>query len=198
MVLSLIAASLVGLVGVPSFDQPLADAERVFIELVGLLFHPLIAGICLAAILAAIMSTADSQLLVASSAFTEDLYRVLWRRQASERELVLVGRLAVVGIAAAAFLLALDPDSQVLDLVAYAWAGFGAAFGPGGGVLALLEPHEPQWGVGWHHRRWCHSGALETAARAVSSISTRSCLVSWSRPLAILLVSRLERPAGVE
>jgi sodium/proline symporter len=97
---------------------------------VDLLFHPVIAGICLAAILAAVMSTADSQLLVASSAFTEDFYRALLKRDASQRELVHVGRLAVLSVAAIAFLLALDPDSKVLDLVAYAWAGFGAAFGP--------------------------------------------------------------------
>ncbi|MBA1332761.1 proline:sodium symporter PutP, partial [Candidatus Endoriftia persephone str. Guaymas] len=197
VVLSLIAASLVGLVGVPSFDQPLADAERVFIELVGLLFHPLIAGICLAAILAAIMSTADSQLLVASSAFTEDLYRVLWRRQASERELVLVGRLAVVGIAAAAFLLALDPDSQVLDLVAYAWAGFGAAFGPVV-VFSLYWSRMSRNGVlagiiagGVTVVLWKQlQGGIFDLYEIVPGILVAT--------LAILLVSRLERPAGVE
>jgi sodium/proline symporter len=128
--LTLSAACLVGLSGITSFNAPLADAEKVFIHLVELLFHPLIAGICLAAILAAIMSTADSQLLVASSAFTGDLYKSLFRKEASERELVIIGRLAVLSIATLAFLLALDPDSKVLDLVAYAWAGFGAAFGP--------------------------------------------------------------------
>ncbi len=128
--LTLTAACLVGLSGISMFQTPLADPEKVFIHLVDLLFHPLIAGICLAAILAAVMSTADSQLLVASSAFTGDLYQTLFRKQASDRELVIVGRLAVLGIALAAFILALDPQSRVLDLVAYAWAGFGAAFGP--------------------------------------------------------------------
>ncbi|MDJ0806768.1 MAG: sodium/proline symporter PutP [Gammaproteobacteria bacterium] len=128
--LSLTAACLVGLSGGVVFDAPLADAEKVFIRLVDLLFHPLVAGICLAAILAAIMSTADSQLLVASSAFTEDFYKTFFRRQASDRELVIVGRLAVLAIALVAYILAMNPDSSVLDLVAYAWAGFGAAFGP--------------------------------------------------------------------
>jgi sodium/proline symporter len=114
---------------------------------VDLLFHPVIAGICLAAILAAIMSTADSQLLVASSAFTEDLYRALLRRGAGDRELVLTGRVAVLCVAGTAFVLALDPESKVLDLVAYAWAGFGAAFGP-----ALL--------LALHWRRMTRAGAL--------------------------------------
>jgi sodium/proline symporter len=130
VLITLTGACLVGLLGISVFETPLPDAEKVFIRLVDLLFHPLVAGICLAAILAAIMSTADSQLLVASSAFTGDIYRVLLRRQASQAELVVVGRLAVLSIAFAAFLLAMDPQNRVLDLVSYAWAGFGAAFGP--------------------------------------------------------------------
>lgn len=130
--LTLLGAMLVGLVGNPYLDSGLtgADTEKVFMLLVDALFHPLIAGILLAAILAAIMSTADSQLLVSSSVLTEDFYKALLRKGAGERELVLVGRLAVVTIAVIAFLLAMNPESKVLELVAYAWAGFGAAFGP--------------------------------------------------------------------
>lgn len=130
--LSLAGACLVGLAGIPFLVPGLegADTEKVFMLLTGALFHPLVAGVLLAAILAAIMSTADSQLLVSSAAFTEDFYRTLLRREAGDRELVRVGRLAVVVIAACALALALDPDNRVLDLVAYAWAGFGAAFGP--------------------------------------------------------------------
>jgi sodium/proline symporter len=130
--LSLCGATLTGLTGIALLDLALdgGDVEKVFIHLVNLLFHPVIAGICLAAILAAVMSTADSQLLVASSAFTEDLYRFLFRREASQKELVRIGRLAVLSIAGLAFWLAMDPDNKVLDLVSYAWAGFGAAFGP--------------------------------------------------------------------
>ncbi|NKN32595.1 sodium/proline symporter PutP [Marichromatium bheemlicum] len=129
--LTLIGATLTGLTGIIALDAPLLDdaRETVFIVMVNTLFHPVIAGILLAAILAAIMSTADSQLLVSSSAFTEDVYRTLMRREASERELVMIGRAAVVSIALFAFALATDPDAMVLDLVAYAWAGFGAAFG---------------------------------------------------------------------
>jgi sodium/proline symporter len=130
--LSLTGAILVGLAGIGLVHPPLTgdETEKVFLRLVEVLFHPLIAGLCLAAVLAAIMSTADSQLLVASAAFTEDLYRKLLRRQAGQRELVHTGRLAVLAVAVVAFLMALDPESKVLDLVAYAWAGFGAAFGP--------------------------------------------------------------------
>jgi sodium/proline symporter len=146
VLLTLVAACLVGLAGIPLFDTPLEDSEKVFIQLVDLLFHPVLAGICLAAILAAIMSTADSQLLVSSSAFTGDLYRVLLRKQASERELVVVGRLAVLGISIAAFLLAMDPRNRVLDLVAYAWAGFGAAFGPAV-LLSLYWRGMNRWGA---------------------------------------------------
>jgi sodium/proline symporter len=144
--ITLSAACLVGLLGIPVFDPALADAEKVFIRLVDLLFHPLVAGICLAAILAAIMSTADSQLLVSSSAFTGDIYRVVMRKQASQRELVVVGRLAVLTIAVAAFLLAMDPENKVLDLVAYAWAGFGAAFGPAV-LLSLYWRGMNRWGA---------------------------------------------------
>jgi len=144
--LTLTAACLVGLVGIPTFTPPLADPEKVFIHLVDVLFHPLIAGICLAAILAAIMSTADSQLLVASSAFTGDLYKTLIRKGATDRELVIVGRLAVLSIALLALLLALDPESKVLDLVAYAWAGFGAAFGPAV-ILSLYWSGMTRWGA---------------------------------------------------
>jgi len=129
---TLTGAVLAGLSGILVLDTPLVgdDREKVFIELVNLLFHPLIAGICLAAILAAIMSTADSQLLVSSSVFTQDLYRTRLRRAAGPRELVAMGRGSVVVLTGLAFIMALDPRTLILDLVGYAWAGFGAAFGP--------------------------------------------------------------------
>ena len=98
--------------------------------LVNAIFHPVMAGILLAAILAAIMSTADSQLLVSSSALAEDFYKQVFRPQASSKEIVMVGRIAVIALSIVAFILALNPDSSVLGLVSYAWAGFGAAFGP--------------------------------------------------------------------
>jgi sodium/proline symporter len=130
--LGMVGALLVGFAGVGALETRLAgaDTEKVFILLVQSLLHPIPAGICLAAILAAIMSTADSQLLVSSSALTEDFYKPFIRKRASQKELVWVGRGTVMLIAVIAFVLAMNPKSKVLDLVAFAWAGFGAAFGP--------------------------------------------------------------------
>lgn len=128
----LVAAIVVGVTGVGVLDRPLqgADSEKVFIFMSTQLFHPVIAGVCLSGILAAVMSTASSQLLVASSAYAEDFYRGLFRPGAGRAELLWAGRLAVLAIAVIACLIGLDPDSKVLDLVSWAWAGFGATFGP--------------------------------------------------------------------
>ncbi|MDL5027008.1 sodium/proline symporter PutP [Vibrio gigantis] len=132
--LSMIGAMLVGLVGliyVTNSGAPkLDDGEKIFMLLVNAMFHPVIAGILLAAILAAIMSTADSQLLVSSSAMAEDLYKQVLKKDATSEEIVRVGRFAVILISLIALVLAMTPDSSVLGLVSYAWAGFGAAFGP--------------------------------------------------------------------
>jgi sodium/proline symporter len=106
------------------------DSEKIFMVLVGLLFPGVLAGVFLAAILAAIMSTADSQLLVTTSAFTEDFYRAFLRKDASDTELVWVSRLTVIGVALLALLMAFVSEKLVFALVAYAWAGFGATFGP--------------------------------------------------------------------
>lgn len=129
---TLVAAVLVGLLGPVVLERPLAgvESEKVFILLSVKLLHPALAGVCMAAIMAAIMSTASAQLLVASAAFTGDLYRALGRRSASERELLWVGRAAVLAISGVAFVIGLDPQHSVFTLVAWAWAGFGAAFGP--------------------------------------------------------------------
>lgn len=110
--------------------QMLEDPEKIFIAFSQILFNPVVAGILLAAILSAIMSTIDSQLLVSSSAVAEDFYKAIFRRKATDKELVWVGRFATLGIALIAALIAMNPESSVLDLVSYAWAGFGAAFGP--------------------------------------------------------------------
>ncbi|AEH34859.1 Sodium/proline symporter [Vibrio anguillarum 775] len=122
---------LVGLVYVTNTGSlELADGEKIFMLLVNAIFHPVIAGILLAAILAAIMSTADSQLLVSSSALAEDFYKQVIKQDATSEEIVRVGRFAVILISIVALVLAMTPDSSVLGLVSYAWAGFGAAFGP--------------------------------------------------------------------
>lgn len=131
MVLGLYGSIFTGFAGIGYFaDAPLANRETVFIELTQVLFNPWVSGILLAAILSAIMSTVDSQLLVCSSALAEDFYKSLFRNDASQKELVWIGRASVIGVALVATWIALDPQSLVLDLVAYAWAGFGAAFGP--------------------------------------------------------------------
>ena len=137
MVLCLAGAIAVGFFGVAYFatnlDQAapvIINAERVFIVLAQVLFNPWIAGILLSAILAAIMSTLSCQLLVCSSALTEDFYKAFLRPAAGQKELVWVGRLTVLLVALAAIGLAQDPHNSVLSLVSYAWGGFGAAFGP--------------------------------------------------------------------
>ena len=137
MVLCLGGAIAVGYFGIAYFgahpEQAAAmqgNNERVFIALATLLFNPWIAGVILSAILAAVMSTLSCQLLVCSSAITEDFYKGFLRPNAPQQELVWVGRVMVLAVAVISILLAADPDSKVLGLVAYAWAGFGAAFGP--------------------------------------------------------------------
>ncbi|XXM70356.1 sodium/proline symporter PutP [Lysinibacillus sphaericus] len=131
MIVSLFGAIFVGFSGIAYFaDSPLENSETVFIMFSQVLFNPWVAGFLLAAILSAIMSTVDSQLLVSSSALAQDFYSAIFRKDASQKEEVLVGRISVVVIAIIAIFLGYDRDSKVLELVSYAWAGFGAAFGP--------------------------------------------------------------------
>lgn len=201
MALCLLGALGTGLAGLAYATRTglaVDDPETIFIILSDVLFHPLVTGFLLAAILAAIMSTISSQLLVSSSSLVEDFYAVFLRRGASQRELVNVGRAAVLAVALAAIVLAGDPDSNVLSLVSQAWAGFGAAFGP----LVILS-------LTW--RRMTRNGAL--AGMIVGALTvlvwiyapvlpggeTLSSLVYEMVPgfglgfLAILLVSRLDR-----
>ena len=110
--------------------------ETVFLVMMNELFTPFCAGLVLSAVLAAIMSTASSQLLVAASAFAQDFYHSLIHKEASQHELVWVSRISVLSIAAIAILMGLNPDNLILNMVAYAWAGFGATFGPA--LLASL------------------------------------------------------------
>ncbi|MBY0572920.1 MAG: sodium/proline symporter PutP [Undibacterium sp.] len=137
MVLCLLGAMAVGFFGIAYFaahpEQAAAvtaNKETVFISLSQILFNPWIAGILLSAILAAVMSTLSCQLLVCSSALTEDFYKSFFRPQASQTELVWFGRMMVLVVAVVAIMIAANPKSSVLGLVSNAWAGFGAAFGP--------------------------------------------------------------------
>lgn len=168
-----------------------ANPERVFLVQARELFNPWIAGVLLAAVLAAIMSTLSCQLLVCSSALTEDLYKPFLRPRASQRELVWVGRMTLIAVALVAILLAWNPENRVLDMVSYAWAGFGAAFGPVV-VLSLLWPRMTRNGalagmvVGavvvlvWKHYAWF--GLYEMVPGVVLA------------SLAIVVVSRLGAP----
>ncbi|MDG4658321.1 sodium/proline symporter PutP [Ectobacillus antri] len=149
MIFSVVGAMFTGLIGIAYFSKTgtkLNDPETVFIELGTILFHPLITGFLLAAILAAVMSTISSQLLVTSSALTEDLYRTFFRRSATDRELVFVGRMAVLFVALIAIGLAYQKNGTILSLVGYAWAGFGSAFGPVI-LLSLYWKRMTKWGA---------------------------------------------------
>ncbi|UYB38539.1 sodium/proline symporter PutP [Streptomyces sp. Je 1-4] len=139
VVVCLAGASLVGLVGIAALDQTPDNPETVFIALCAQLVNPWVAGILLVGVLAAIKSTADSQLLVSAMALTEDFYRAFVKRQASDATMVLAARATVVVVALVAYVIALS-GGAVLDIVAYAWAGFGAAFGP----VILLSLYWPR------------------------------------------------------
>ncbi|HOP10884.1 MAG TPA: sodium/proline symporter PutP [Oscillospiraceae bacterium] len=130
--LGLCAAVAVALVGrIYLSDLPADQSSLVFINMVRSLFPAFLAGILLSAILAASMSTADSQLLVSASAFTSDVYKPIFRKKAGNKEMLWVGRGVVALITVVAFLIAVNPNSgDIMDLVENAWAGFGSAFGP--------------------------------------------------------------------
>lgn len=134
MILTLIGAAFTALIGVAYFQQnpgvTLTDPEAIFIQMGQIVFHPFIAGIMLAAVLAAIMSTVSSQLLVTSSALIEDIYKAVIKSNASEKQYVNLGRLSVVLVAFVAGIFAWQQNDTILGLVSFAWAGFGASFGP--------------------------------------------------------------------
>lgn len=132
MVISLIGACFIGLLGIAyvhKFELTLQDPEKIFIVMSQFLFNPWIAGILLSAILAAIMSTASSQLLVSSSTIAEDFYKRIFNKEASNKTVMNLGRIGVLLVALVAFVISTDKESSVLSIVAYAWAGFGASFG---------------------------------------------------------------------
>ncbi|MFT5541342.1 MAG: SSS family solute:Na+ symporter [Glaciecola sp.] len=133
MIVSIFGAASTGIFGLAymtSTGQALDDPETIFITLSQLLFHPLLGGFLLAAILAAIMSTISSQLLVTSSSLTRDVYVTFLDKDCSEHKQVVIGRICVALVAVVAIALAYNRDSNILTLVGNAWAGFGAAFGP--------------------------------------------------------------------
>ncbi len=130
-ILALFGAIFTGFAGIVYFaDAPLTNPETVFLEFAKVLFNPWVTGILLVAILSAIMSTISTQLLISATALSEDLYKGLFRKNAKEKELLWVTRIGILLIALFAIVLAFNPESSVLSLVGYAWAGFGSVFGP--------------------------------------------------------------------
>lgn len=144
--IGLVGALLIGIIGNAYFPEGLDDHERIFMFMIDIMFNPLVAGVLLTTVLAAVMSTADSQLLICSSTIADDIYKAMFKRDATQKELVFVGRIAVLGVSIIAVLLAMNPDSNVLGLVSYAWAGFGAAFGPTL-IASLYWSRLNQWGA---------------------------------------------------
>lgn len=138
VLLSLMFSIAIGIVGKAYLSTPLenANAERVFILMAESLSTPFITGIIWSAILAAIMSTSSSQLLVTSSAVSRDLFQAFLSKDASQKTLIRVSRLSVLFVSAVAVYLGSDPNSYIFSIVSYAWAGFGACFG--GTVLLSL------------------------------------------------------------
>lgn len=158
MIFTVGGALLVGLVGIAyllkfdsatmlKFDGSKTDAETIFIYFSRILFHPLIGGFLLSAILAAVMSTISSQLLVTSSSLTEDIYKAFLNKKATPKQLLTASRISVLVVAIISLLLSITPKDSILNLVGNAWAGFGAAFGP----IILLS-------VLWRKTTW--QGAL--------------------------------------
>ena len=148
MIISLFGAVAAGLAGIAYFhttDLSLGNPEHVVLALSQIMMHPLLAGFVFAAVLAAIMSTVSSQLIVSSSAFVEDLYRV-FRKDASPRFLMMLGRVVVLAVGVIAAVLAINPADTILGLVAFAWAGFGASFGPAI-LLSLFWRKLSNWGA---------------------------------------------------
>ena len=147
--LALAGAVMVGIFGRVYYDgmfDTAAGAQTIFLVMSKNFFPPVIAGILLSAILAAVMSTADSQLLVASSAITADLYGRFAKKQPSEQKLMWIGRIGVIVIAIIAAILALDPETSIMSVVSFAWAGFGSSFGPVV-LLALFWKRSTKWGA---------------------------------------------------
>ena len=141
MFLSLIGAIFVALAGTVFFtntDHAITDQENyetIFLDMAQVMFHPLFAGLVLTAVLAAIMSTMSSQMLVVSTSLIEDLFMIVAKKKPSQDVLINLSRTAVVAIAIIATVLAINPSDSILGLVGFAWAGFGSAFGP----LVLLS-----------------------------------------------------------
>lgn len=148
MVIALTAATLVGLVGVAFFSTPLTDSSEVFIQMVKLSFPPFIVGLILCAVFAATINAMSSMVLVLSSSLSEDIYKKIFNKKASSKELLFVSRLSVIFVSLIAFSIAAAKLDTIYGLVLYAWSGLGASFGPLL-LLCLYMPSINRYGA------WC-------------------------------------------
>lgn len=128
--LTLSAATLIGLIGIPFFTETLVKNELVFINMVKMLFDPFVAGLILCAILAAAISTMDSQILVSASMLTEDIYKKIFHKKATPQQLLTISRIAGVLMIGFSFTLAIGNNETIWSLIRYAWGGLGSTFGP--------------------------------------------------------------------
>ncbi len=129
-IIALSCAAIIGLIGIAYFPQGLEKPEMIFVEMVKDLFHPFVAGFILCAVIAANMSTMDSQILVCSSIISEDFFKHFYKKTVKDRQVLLVSKLSVIVISAIALLIAFNKSSTILDTVLYSWSGLGSAFGP--------------------------------------------------------------------
>ena len=155
VVISLAVAIFIGVVGLAmtknNVIDPLADPETVIVVIANLLakagpLAAMVGGLIIAGILASTMSTADSQLLAASSAVSENLFNQVFKIKTNEKTAMLIARITVVVIAIVGIVIAWDPNSSVFQIVSFAWAGFGAAFGPVV-LTALFWKRTTKWGA---------------------------------------------------
>ncbi len=133
VVISLVAAVIIGIIGRAVYPVELltkSDAESIFIVMSTNLLPPLLAGFAMAGILAATISSSDSYLLIASSAFAKNIYQGIFKKDATDKQVMFMTRITLLTIAAIAILIAIDENSVIFEIVSFAWAGFGATFGP--------------------------------------------------------------------
>jgi len=132
-VVSLAAAVTIGLVGrslYPAALSTASSAENIFIVMTSSLLHPLFAGLIMAGILAATISSSDSYLLIAASAVSKNIFQGLIKKDATDKQVMLVSRITLLVVALIGIVIALDENSVIFTIVSFAWAGFGATFGP--------------------------------------------------------------------
>lgn len=145
-ILSLGAAAAIGLIGLAYFPSGLADPELLFVEIVKQLFNPLALGFILCGLIAANMSTMDSQILVCASVLSEDLYKHIFKQHAKPHELLRASRAAVVLVSIVSLLIAFSTTSCILNMVLYAWSGLGSSFGPLV-IMSLYHPKANRYGA---------------------------------------------------